>query len=771
MIALNQDDQGLPQWKPAEEDPVIGTLMAMGLPVAQPQLQDPYQLDPVYQLPPSVLPPTQAQAPVPAATSGNPLPSMARSAGVNYSGPINPGGGPPAGWSTTPGLPPPPPPGPPAQEAALKSGDVAGAQSQVDASLQGATTAQQDTALAKTSALADHAEAKARVYEGHATAQGLVDNQYQIVREAARRDAEAETAAWQKDLDRKISEEPVPSRWFDSQNGFGKVMWVLSLAFGSLAQAKNPALRNVGLEMISAEIDADINRQKDRLAKELDSLKFKGDKIDKRLQSQLADLRDDYTLKSSRLAVIQQAAMERANAPGAADVKAAYSEAAAWAQQERLKLAGAKLDRAYSERESKLGRDAENARAWMVDKRTRDIANLEDRRERDLARISIGAKLSEADAKAAAEKYKDLRALSPDITGVRVVDKAGKPVGPGGQGALMIDKDRDKEVLAATELAQHRYDLLKQLSRELDKGEDWKTLLKQNPKIVSLLQQVGYSTAKDMDPRGVVTDKDLVNGLEGALGGDLTSLSGRIASGTFAAGQGDLKKVVDDTLLNMPKNYGLKLGKFLDVSPGKIEGYDQPGVRVDWTPKDLEQKAAPTPTGAQINAQYGISTPLKTPQTVAELEEAQQLESKGIEALPPHRPGVKEQVQKTLNDFKGALPWQIEARGAVATKRLDGVDRRGQLEVLQGQLKATTKAEETIQRMKNDLNSWMGRDEAAATSKEGQESLVGSSTARGAGGPSKAEVKKKVADLASKYGFNQMTATDMKKLVEAVTEK
>jgi hypothetical protein len=300
----------------------------------------------------------------------------------------------------------------------LASGDVAGATKEQNAALADETNRVVATELAKTDALAAHANSRATIYEGHATAQALVDQQYEKARQAARNDANAETAAWQRDLDKKVSEEPVAGRWWNSQTKFGQVMYLLSFAFGAMAQAKNPNLKNIALEMITKETESDMAEQRDRIKRQIDAMKMKGEIIDKKLQAQIADSKDDHTLLASRLAIVQQAALERANAPGAADQKAAMAAAAEWAGQQRLVIAGSRADRTYAEREGGLNRDAENARALLTDKRDRDLKAAEIQKDYDLARIQASVKLSAKDD----PRIKNSVVLNPVTTRIRVVD-------------------------------------------------------------------------------------------------------------------------------------------------------------------------------------------------------------------------------------------------------------------------------------------------------------------------------------------------------------
>jgi hypothetical protein len=737
----------------SQNDPIIAALIAGGYPV-QPSapLQSPNQ------------PGVQPLVPVPVQPQEGPITSPSQV-------PPEPAAPPP----TTPATAPPqtayvPPPAPPLGKP-LASGDVRGATAAQNSALETATGNILDTEMAKTDALAAHANARAGIYEGHATAQGLIDEQYQRAREKARMDANAETAAWMRDLDKKVAEEPVPGRWWHSQSSFGKVMYLMSLAFGAMAQAKNPQLKNIALEMITKETEADILEQRDRLKRQVDAMKMKGQVIDQKLQAKIADTRDDHALLVSRLAMVQQAALERANAPGTADQKAAMAEAAQWAGQQRLVIAGERANRAYAERDAQLGRDAEMARAFLTDKRDRDIAAANIQKDYDLARLSASVKLEGREA----EKFKDTAVLHPGITGLRVVDATtGKPIATpvSPTGGLVYNTKRegiDKELTQDAEMAQDRYATLQRVSRALSADEDLKVLLKRNPQLVADLQKLGYQQARENDPRGIVTDKDLTSGMESALGGDLNSLAGRVASGTFSAGQTKLKEVVDKAIRDMPAKMSNKFGARVDAS---IPGYEG-NVRVDWTPRAVEIDEPGAPTTQQTDATYGIKTPVVAPKTIGDLENAQALEKKGVQALPPYKPGSQDKVLKALEDFKGAMPGTIINRaGAVEAKLNEAGDDRAALEVQQGQYEAVKKANERLTEVTSVLRAWANLPkEGSAVHRRylerGEEKALGHPfTSPPEPGEVRTVKPAGVAELAKYHGLTQLTGQDVLDIIE-----
>lgn len=734
------------------QDPVIAALMAAGYPVqpgAAPQTPIPTPAmagaspdqggGPVTspeQVPPPVAPPPQTPATAPPIAAYAPQP------------PIKP----------------------------LATGDVKGATAAHDASLGAQSQNVMSTELAKTDALAAHANARAQIYDGHATAQGLIDQQYQVAREKARADANAETAAWMRDIDKKVAEEPVPGRWWANQTKFGQTMYLMSLAFGAMAQAKNPQLKNIALEMITKETEEDMAEQRTRIGRQVDALKAKGQVIDQRLRAQIEDTRDDHTLLVSRLAMVQQAALERANAPGSADQKAAMAEAAQWAGQQRLVIAGERANSAYAERAAKLAQDGENARAILTDKRDRDLAEATIKKDYDLARLQASVKISAKDD----PRLKDSVVLPPSTTGIRVVKAYGEP--DAGQpvdtpissgGGLTVSKANEKEARQLAETASGKYVAMKRVSAALAQDGDFTVMAKRDPQLVSDIVKLGYTGVRgELAPGDRVTDADFVAGLEHELGGDLTSLKGRLASATFSAGKDKIKELVDKHLRDYPKNVGHQLGSLLDQATPGYQG----NIRVDWTPKSLETEAPGNPSTQEIDASYGINRPLAAPQTVGDLETAQALEKKGVKALPPYRPGSEDKVLKALEDFKGAMPSTIMDRaGKVEAKLSEAGDQRAALEIQQAQYKEVKAANAHLNEVTGVLRAWAGLPETGTDRRqrylEHNENKILGPTYKYAlngdnGEPATVVDPSSVAELAKYHGITQLTGQDVLDIIK-----
>lgn len=747
--ALPAPPNGLGQ--PTTTDPVIAALLAAGMPV-QGQGQAPMPGLPLDTSPGPVTSPDQVP------NAGPPLGAV----------PVAPAPTAPAGAPASAAY----APSPVTLGRPLPAGDVKDADLEQGAALNSDAQGIASAELAKADALTSHANARAGIMDAHATAQGLVDQQYQVAREKARADANAETAVWMRDLDKKVAEEPVPGRWWANQTKFGQVMYLLSLSFGAMAQAKNPNLKNIALEMITKETEEDMAEQKDRIKRQIEGLKMKGQVIDQRLQAQLADARDDHTLLAARLAMVQQSSLERANAPGSADQKAAMAAASQWAGQQRFVIAGERANRAYAEREAQLGRDAENARAFLTDKRDRDIAAATIQKDYDLAKISANAKISARED----PRLKDSVVLNPETTGIRVMDDKNQPVATplSANGGLTVSKANEKEARQTAEVASEKYAAMRRVSDALGKDEDINVLLKRNPQLISDIVKLGYGSARtELDPNGRVTDKDFVAGLEHELGGDLETLKGRVAAASgISANQEVLKSLVDKHLRDYPSFVSNKLGSLLDAA---IPGYEGK-VRVDWTPKSVEVAEPQAATTQQTDATYGIKTPIEPPKTLDELKQAQALEKSGVQALPPYRPGSQDKVLKALEDFKGAMPETIINRAGAAESQLaEAGDQRAVLEIQQAQYDAVKKSNASLEDVTRALGILSQTDEGGVgtgrhylTGEEARLQAKLSNQQRSALVENHEVPVQLVVDLAKAHGITQLTGADVKDIISKV---
>lgn len=578
---------------------------------------------------------------------------------------------------------------------ASELGNVAGAMAAEDRALETATRARMEAADAAFLAASETADRKASAQELYAKALAENDATYQRARQAARAEAEADTARWLTSLEQKAKEEPSPSRYWENTSNFGKALWLLSLAFGTIGAAKAPGVQNIAVTMFNAELDRDRESQKERLARELEAMKARGERMTVKQRERLADLMDDHTAAAQRLIGVRDASLERANAPGPADRKAAYMAQAQWAGEQLLGRAAKRTDQAYNERDAELSRQNALRQAYITDARTRAIAVMDDQTRRDLATMEIGAKLS-----GTPEILKDTVTLDPELTGVRVLDKSGKPIGgPGATGGITLDKKTADQLANRVATSHQVYNALNRLSKALGKDDDWAALLGRDAELNALISQLGYTGAKTNDPRGIVTDKDFQAGIKSELGIDLGSFAGALKAATIGAGQKEAKKLIDMKIRGFKKDIERHLGASLNT---QIPGYRE-GVRIDWTPLEITEPEPETPSISQTRAERGLPTESVPLTSVKDLERAQAL---GKQALPPYRStDTAEKVRKAVADYSSADPRTIREMAEVDKKEVAG-DRRAELEIEQAADKAAKKAEKALKDWTDDLRTW-----------------------------------------------------------------
>ena len=290
-------------------------------------------------------------------------------------------------------------------------GDVVGAQEAANTAQGNLGASETAQAKAELEAKASHENAKATAAEKYAADLTKANQDYETRREAAHKAAAAETAAWMQDLDHKAAEEPSPGRWWENTSNFGKAMWLASLAFGSAAVAHG-AKSNVALDMMDEVIKEDIQSQKDRIARQMDTLRQRGQVMREDQKERLSDLTDDHTMAVSRYNAILQAAQARAEVTNSKDEASALAKVRTLMDTRKAAAATESLKERTQERLN----TAQQGHATAME-------NLRFQHQKELKQMEEDAALA-AKLLTAGGKGEGLPVAA--ATGISVVDRAGK---------------------------------------------------------------------------------------------------------------------------------------------------------------------------------------------------------------------------------------------------------------------------------------------------------------------------------------------------------
>lgn len=406
-------------------------------------------------------------------------------------------------------------------------------------------------------------------------------------------EADLETAGWIQDLQDHSKREPNPSRWWENQSRLGKALWAIGLVFGAAHSAITPGARNAAMETVRAEMNADMEEQRQRLGRELNALKMKGETMRERQARNASDLRDDYAYGLTRIEALERAFMARATVPGDLDAQAVKAEAqAAFAQ--------LKLPYVEGYRKEKLA-EKEAAEARAHERRMLGARQHFERQER-IATQEYTTKRDE-------QKFKYDLALSPVSVGGAYapggdipIGKDGLPIlselqaqglvlkGPdnkpvGGHGRVRVRPDKFQEASEVITKANQRFSDMKELADLLDQnkfGTPEFVFGNLDPAIQSRINKLGYAIAKEHDPR--ITNQDFSKGIEQAMGFDV---NGNWLSRGKAVVNGDaVRKMLRDELNAMPNKVNNTFRGFNDAA---INGQST----IVWEPDVLSGKEAP----------------------------------------------------------------------------------------------------------------------------------------------------------------------------------
>lgn len=526
-----------------------------------------------------------------------------------------------------------------------KFGDLGGALGNENNALSNENTAAKDAATAKY--LSDKAKSDRvnQVNTDYVNAQAKADIEYQANRDLAHKTAAAETASWMKDMDKKAAEEPQSGRWWSSQSGFSKAMWLLSLAFSSKA-AMTPGVKNVAFEMLNAEMDHDVADQKEIKAKQLDILKSKGAKLDEQQKQKLSDMQDNHTQRLGRINALLAANTVKANSTDDKDLKAQYSAIDDHLNQEKVNIAIKRADQATAERMKTVEEQHANARQYITmahaekmqksqfEQQTKEKEMDRDLR-RDLANEALAAKLAAAEAKNKSKENEFEFAGGPGQSGVVVTskDETGKPINYN----LSVPKELAKESSDIVQNGQAKVVALSAFRDALKKGDMPYGTFTNDIEARQALKAIADPAIRQMSGR---FNKDTVKEVqEYIVGEDPTSILGRIKGGS----KEDIIKLLDKEIQEAPG----AIKQRLQAIPGSNLAKD-PNATISFTTPDTRGPGDHEMTGDEkIEAATGKAAPvveLKSP------EDVKQFSNEAQAALPTDLKSIVDDVQSKMGE-------------------------------------------------------------------------------------------------------------------------
>ena len=450
------------------------------------------------------------------------------------------------------------------------------------------------------------------------TTQGNIaqeNEQYHQAREKAHAEADSEVARWMADLEAKSAQEPSPRRWWDNTSGFGKALYMLGLAFGAAAQAHG-APSNVALDQVNREIEADVQRQKETLARQMDVLRVKGKVMSERQARDLADLADEHAARVQRWDALGKALDLRAKAPGDADDAVAMAKAKAYVASQMTAVATDKLKAVRTAKESALARSAEMARQVQKEQYEAGENVLDRQLKRDLAQMEISAKHEDAALKGRGE----ILPFPTDAVALRRGAEAPEQ--------FAVPKEFAPKVQENLERAETQYGAFKDLSKRLGNASEWDLVLKKDPQLQSAIMTALVPVELQQGGTRAVDMKAPTNRIMSEiLGADPNSWMAALRG----MGPSELKAVLDRHLAELPK----QTEAYLSTIPGSnLEEAKAKGYRVTFGPLDTSVSEA-KPTPEDLHAYLtGEKTPPYRPQSA---DEAKQAEKAGIDvgSYPP----------------------------------------------------------------------------------------------------------------------------------------
>jgi hypothetical protein len=535
----------------------------------------------------------------------------------------------------------------------LAPDDVQGYAYREQRALEDARAAKQREMELQSRAANEEAEQLADAHKQYAFDLSTADSLYQQARQAAHSEADMETKMWLHEYQQKASEEPNTGRWWDNQSGLGKALWALSLLFGAAHTAVTPGAQNVALQMVRSEINRDISLQKERLQHELEGLKMKGQLMDKRQARNLTDMADDHTMYLGRLEAMKQAYLARAAAPGAAAMQASLAAVDAWFAGEEAELAGRKFQSAVQVKEGQLQRA-----------HAAHIAGLQRNLQWNMQSREIAKDYDLSAAKTQADMDKAKLAAMKDVEGVPMRLGAKMVGSPLGTETIQVSKENAVKMRGVFDTANRRYDAMRKVMTALEEGSFADRMVMGDPELNAAARYLGYTTGKELDPAGRLSDQDVKFATTIDLGFDPGG--GPWSRFKFETKQDAIKKMIGAEMRAMSKKVALQAETFLNPN---LVGE---GTKIVWSPQALYSPEQDAPNVTEALSSAGLGPNIQAPKTVAEFERALAMENADPmfrgRTLPSYDKGA---VNEFATAVQGVSPTMIRQLADKTTKDLN----------------------------------------------------------------------------------------------------
>lgn len=572
---------------------------------------------------------------------------------------------------------------PSADMPASPPGSVAEADRQFAQSARDTADAQSNSAQAKLAAETYHAQQMQTALEDSAEEQQLANHAFERARQANEAKADADTASWITSMEAKAKEEPLPGRWWSNQGHLGQALWGLGLLFSSAYAAITPGARNAALDMVRQNINNDMEEQKARQGREMAVLKLKGEAMRQQQDRAANDIRDDHSMRMTRIQALEKAWMNKATIPGDQDALAAKAASQQFFQElkgkviedfrnEKISATQNELNRRHAEvmqaaaqnfqaKQNDLNRAAEESRF------TRELQS-----KYDLAPVSIGTGAGGKVTGPGAD-MKDLPRVIPRQMGSVLVDQSGKPVNGGNITFRPGDDKQFSAFTAANANANEQYKDLTELQTALRDGRTVSGIATgvMNPQVEHLLKRIAYRTAKQENGNRV-SDNDFANAVNESIG--FNPDGNTLEKGKFFANYKEIQKLVDKQIADMPGTVTNTLNQYNDAN---INGQD---TKIIWSPPNL---SAPEVRPKNSAEEQGVTPKTQPIVGVTDYNNRRALEDQNPARrgylLPEHDKAAVESViagtegrsPATVHAVAGATLDQLKAKAEALTKQLN----------------------------------------------------------------------------------------------------